>query len=141
MTEWKNKASALIKISTDVLFVTNPVGTSMGVVFGIVLHGVANLFSPSLQTIELIKLSALNLLHYIALGIFGFNFRHFINRHKINPKIAEAIAFIEDQVSKGNISELDAKLRYRELISKVVENVQFDKNTKQAVEAMRTLEE
>ncbi|WP_148040305.1 hypothetical protein [Marichromatium sp. AB31] len=141
MNEWKDKASAIIKISTDILFVRNPVGTSMGVVFGIVLHAITSLFTPFLQSIEFIKLSALNILHYMALGVFGFNVKHFKNQHKINPEIEEAIKFIENQEAKGNISKLEAKLRYRELVSKVVENVQLDKSTKQAVEAIRGLEE
>jgi hypothetical protein len=139
MNDFMEKASAMIKISTDILFVKNPVGSSMGVAFGVILHAAAGLFAPLLQSIESIKISSLSLFHYITLGVFVFNIRHFINIHKINPEIDEAIKFIETQASKGNISKADAKLQYHALISKIVENVQLDKDSEQVVSAIKGL--
>lgn len=141
MSDFKSMGSSIIKISTDILFVRNPIGTSMGTVFGVVIHGLVNLFSPALQSIEFIKISALSVFHYIAIGIFGFNFKHMKNYHKIKPEIEEALSFIEEQQRKGNITKLEARQRYRELVAKAVENAQLDNDTKEAIRAVRGFDE
>ena len=126
MNDFKEIASSNIKIATDILFVRNPIGTSMGTVFGIVIHGVVNLFAPALQSIELIKLSALNVFHFIALGVFGFNYRHMQTYHKVKPEIEETLRFIERQLKSGSITKLEAHQFYKELIAKAVENARLD---------------
>jgi hypothetical protein len=112
-----------LKISTDILFVKNPVATSMGALFGIVAHGLYGLFLPSLQSFEFIKVAALNVFHFIALGIFGFNIKGWKNQHKVSLEIENAIAFINQQERKGLISEFEAKQQYRTLITQAVKNV------------------
>lgn len=141
MSDFKNIGSSVIKISTDILFVRNPIGTSMGTVFGVVMHGLVNLFSPALQSIDFIKISALSVFHYIAIGIFGFNIKHMKSYHKVKPEIEEALAFIEEQQRKGNITKLEARQRYRELVATAVENAQLDNGTKEAIRAVRGFDE
>lgn len=130
MSEFKDTATSVVKIATDILFVRNPIGTSMGTVFGIVLHGLVSLFTPLLQLIEAIKISSVSVFHFIALGIFGFNIKHLKNYHKVSPEIEEAITFIEVQQRKGNITKWDARQRYRELVSQAVENAHLNKTPK-----------
>jgi len=138
MNKWQDKATAGIKVATDILFVRNPVGTSMGVLLGVVLHGIAGFLSPLLETIQQIKMSALNMGHYIAIGVFSFNIKGFTDRHKIDPEVEEAITFIEQQVASRKITRAEAKLQYRRLISKVVENVQLDLMTQSKANAIRS---
>lgn len=136
MTPWQDKATASIKIATDILFVKNPVGTSMGVLTGVILHGIVGMFSPFLVSLKVINPSALNIGHYIAIGVFGFNVGNFRRRHKINPEIEEALAFIKQMRKEGKISASQAKLEYLSLIKKVVENVQLDQATQNQLKAM-----
>lgn len=138
MSDFKDTATGAIKIATDVLFVRNPIGTSMGTVFGVVLHGLSQLFSPFLKTIGLIKFSSITVFHFIALGVFGFNIKHLYNAKNVSPEIEGAIRFIEEQVKKGNITKVDAKQKYRELISKAVENARFENEVGEAVKSAGT---
>ena len=136
MTPWQDKATASIKIATDILFVKNPVGTSMGVLTGVILHGIAGLFSPFLISLKVIKLSSLTIGHYIAIGVFSFNMGNFRRRHKVNPEIEETLAFIKQMHKEGKITASQAKLGYHSLIQKVVENVQLDQATQNQLKAM-----
>ncbi|HHQ4476161.1 hypothetical protein ACK34T_05985 [Aeromonas veronii] len=117
-----DEVTSFIKMSTDILFVKNPVSTSMGVFFGIVLHGLISLLAPFFAIFEGIRSSTLTIFHFVALGVFGFNFPNYVNRHKIKPELEEAIALIERQVSEGKLTKADAKHQYRLLISKAVED-------------------
>lgn len=112
-----------LKMVTDILLVKNPVGTSMGILFGVVAHGIFGMVSPIIQSIDSIKIEALNALHFIAAGVFGFNVKSWKNQHKVSLEIENAIAFINEQERNGIISEFEAKQQYRELVSKAVENV------------------
>ncbi|MFM5568163.1 hypothetical protein ACET8I_16650 [Aeromonas veronii] len=116
-------ATKYLKMSTDILFVKNPVATSMGTLCGIVTHGLFGLFLPFFQSIEFIRIASLNVFHFIALGVFGFNFKGWKNQHRVSLEIENAIAFINQQEKKGLISEFEAKQQYRALISQAVKNV------------------
>ena len=135
MSDFRDAATGSIKIATDVLFVRNPVGTSMGTVFGVLLHGLSELFSPFLNTIGLIKISSITVFHFIALGVFGFNVKHLYNAKNVSSEIEGTIRFIEQQVKKGNLTKVDAKQKYRELVSKAVENARFDNEVGEAVKS------
>ena len=136
MKELGDKLTAAVKIATDLLFLNNPVGTSMGVFFGVVLHGITGAFYPTFQNFKYFKIAALNIFHYIAIGIFGFNVKSFITRNKLSPEIIEAIDFIDQQVANGRITKTEAKLQYREIVKKVVENVQLDLYTSAKVKGL-----
>lgn len=120
-------------MATDILFVKNPISTSMGTLFGVVLHGFFGLFSPWIQSLDFIKVSAITAFHFIAFGIFGFNIKNYLNRHKVSPKIEAAIILINDQKKKGLISDAEVRLQYRKLISKVVEDATIKDSTSEAM--------
>ena len=115
-----------LKLATDILFVKNPVSTSMGTLFGVVLHGIFGLFSPLIQSFDVIKLSAITVFHFIAIGIFGFNIPSYLNRHKVSPKVEAAMRLIREQLNDQTISKVEARRQYRELISKVVEDAKVN---------------
>ncbi|ENP7579841.1 MULTISPECIES: hypothetical protein [Gammaproteobacteria] len=114
-----------LKVATDILFVKNPISTSMGVLFGIILHGLVSVLSPFFTVFELIRNSTITVFHFLAVGIFGFNIKNYVNRHKVKPEIENAILLIEQQLSQGKLTRIEAKQQYRLLISKAVENARF----------------
>ena len=109
----------------------------MGVLTGVVWQGLVNVLSPTLATLQGIKWSALNIGHYIAIGVLGFNIGNFRRRNKISAEIEEQIAFIAQMRKDGKITEAQAKLQYLALIKKVVENVQLDAEMNQQIELMQ----
>lgn len=138
MSESLDKLTYTAKLATDILLVKNAVGTSMGALVGVILDGAVSGASPFLAAASSLKQSGVSVAHWIALGIFGFNFRTWTKRDEIDPKIKEALQFIEEQVRQGRITRAQAKLRYSELVTKVVESVRLEAET---AERMKKLAE
>lgn len=124
-----DKLSHVAKLATDVLFVKNPVGTSMGALAGAILDGVISVAAPHFAAAKAIKAAGVSIFHWIAVGIFGFNLRTWFTRDEIDPKIKNALDFIEEQVQQGRLTRTQAKLKYYELVVQVVENVRLDPAT------------
>jgi hypothetical protein len=116
-------------MATDILFVKNPVSTAMGILFGLLSHGLISLLSPFFPSFEVIRTSSVNLVHYLAFGVFAFNLSNFLNRHKISPEIESAFKAIDKQVSEGKLSKIEAKQSYRLLIASVIDNAKAKKST------------
>jgi hypothetical protein len=129
MSESLDKLTYTAKLATDILLVKNGVGTSMGALAGVILDGAVSGASPFLAAASSLKQSGVSLGHWMALGVFGFNIRTWMKRDDIDPKIKEALLFIEDQVRQGRITRAQAKLRYAELVTKVVESVRLEADT------------
>ena len=100
------------------------------------LLGIIAVFSPFWDTLQKIRMSTLNTVHYIAIGIFGFNIKSFFHRYEIDPEIEQALSFIQEQVKEGRITKLEAKIQYKNLISKVIENIQLDSQTQSKANAL-----
>ena len=81
----KDKFSSVIKKSTDLLFVKNPQGTSLGTFCGVLLDGLIKLFKPQLVSIKVIDISAFTLPYTIALGIVVFNIKNYLTRYDLGP--------------------------------------------------------
>lgn len=84
-----------------------------------------SVLSPFFTVFELIRSSTITVFHFLAVGIFGFNIKNYVSRHKIKPEIEHAIALIEQQVSEGKLSKVEAKQQYRLLITEAVENARL----------------
>jgi len=123
----------------NILFVSNPKGTSLGVLTGIVLDGLIGLFSPFLKTISIINISIVKLWHLMGLGVFIFNIRPFLNRYKVEPSINEAISYIETQKQLGHIDEWQAKQMYRNLHNKVLDNVLLNKEQQELSKTINSI--
>ena len=126
MTDFLEKISYAIKLATDLLFVKNPLATSMGVFFGVFAHGVVSLLSPFSDIASKIANSSVNIAHYIAGGVFAFNIRSFVNKDQVPEQIKNGIDFIRQQEREGIITKTEAKQKYRILIERYIESVTLD---------------
>ncbi|EQA7395492.1 hypothetical protein ACYEVY_003481 [Vibrio cholerae] len=131
--------TVLVRKAINILFVSNPRGTSLGVLSGIVLDGFISLFNPFLKSITVINIGLIKLWHLIGLGVFLFNIRPFLNRNKVDPSIDEAISYIETQRKLGRIDEWQAKQMYRNLHNKVLENVLLNKEQEELSKTMQSI--
>lgn len=127
-----DQVSELTRKAINILFVSNPKGTSLGVLFGVVLDGFLGVFSPAFKTIEWLNISAIKTWHFIGLGIFSMNLPSFLKRNDIDPSIINAISFIESQKEKGNISDWQARQMYFNLHQKVLESVALESSRQEA---------
>ncbi|MFM5740416.1 hypothetical protein ACET6T_17020 [Aeromonas veronii] len=131
--------TVLVRKAINILFVSNPRGTSLGVLSGIVIDGFISLFNPILKTIAVINISLIKLWHLIGLGVFLFNIMPFLNRHKVDPSIDEAISYIETQKQLGRIDEWQAKQMYRNLHNKVLDNVLLNKEQQELSKTINSI--
>jgi len=136
MNELLDKLSYTAKISTDLLFVRNPIATSMGVFFGVIVHGVVGLLAPFAEFANKVASSAINIAHYIAVGVFCFNLKGFLNKDKVPEQVTEGIEFIKQQETEGRITKTEARIKYRVLIDKYIENVSLDVSTASKVSSI-----
>lgn len=139
MNNHMNKLTAVFKIATDILLVKNPVGTSMGLLFGVIAHGIASLFAPVIELTWALRLSVLKIYHFMAIGVFGFNIKSLNAKNKIPPDVEEAIQMVDKLEKQGKISMSQATLYYREITNRVIENVKLNNNAEIQAELFREI--
>lgn len=125
MTDQNDLVTRIIKISTDIFFISSPATTSMGILFGVVLYGVISLLRPALAPLSLIDLDSTNPLFFIAFGVFCFNLPKYIKGDRIDPTLEEALTTIRTQLRDGVITEKEAQLQRKKLVRKYLESVQL----------------
>lgn len=132
----QDNITATIKSATDVLFLKNPLGTAMGILFGFILHGLVIILAPFIDFFNYLKI---NLAYYVAIGAFLFNVKYYQQQKKAIPKeVDEAFNFIQKQVDSGALTTFEAKLLRQALIRKVLEN--FSVNIEAREKIMQSFE-
>ena len=119
----KDSLTGFAKRATDILFVQNPKGTALGVLFGFILHGLVLLFNPTLSRLTAVDFNKVYTVYYIFFGMFIFNIHSFFKRKEFSPEIEKAFDAIRAARKSGNMGALEAKIEYRKLIQKVLEEV------------------
>jgi hypothetical protein len=126
MKDFLDKFSSSIKVASDILFVKHPFQTSMGVLLGVVLHGLNSILGNTFESFTQLKFSSLKTWHFIAVGMFGFNIQFLFNQKKLDPEIEVALTTIKKMEMNGELRRENATLLYRQLAEKVIKNVTFD---------------
>jgi hypothetical protein len=135
----QDELTEFFRKSINILFVSNPRGTSIGVLIGVVLDGVIGLVSPLLKTIEAINFSAIKIWHLIGVGVVSTNLPSYIRRKEVDQSILNAIEYIEEQKKNKSISDWQARQMYANLHSKVLESVTLNKYAQTATENINKL--
>lgn len=117
--------SVLFRKAINVLFVSNPRGTSLGVVLGVLLEGLMGVFLPAIQSLVFLNFDKLRMWHYISFGVLAMNMPSFLKRDKVSPSIVNYLRFIKEQEKMNNISPKRAEELYNELFAKLLEDVAF----------------
>lgn len=116
-----------VQRALNVLLITNPVGTSIGALLGVVINGVTRIFAPALKHLKFIDLSNINLLYYIALGALITNINKLFRRPKFDENIEGAFRFIRQATRDGKLTDAEQRQMYRKLFVEVLESVQLSK--------------
>ncbi|WP_100636071.1 hypothetical protein [Marinomonas sp. ef1] len=128
-----------IRKSINILFVSNPRGTSLGVLIGVILDALLGLASPILKTVEALSFGAIKMWHLIALGVVSMNLSSYLRRKEVDQSIVKAIEYIEEQKKNGSISDWQAKQMYVNLHNKVLESVTLDQGTQNTTSSLSEL--
>lgn len=123
-----DKAWQYIQRVLNMLLVTNPKGTSIGALLGVVLNGITRVFAPAFKHLKFINLSNVNLLYYIALGTLITNVQKLFTRPKFDENIEGVFLFIRQAKKEGKLSDSEIRQMYRKLFVEVLEKVKLAKN-------------
>jgi uncharacterized membrane-anchored protein YitT (DUF2179 family) len=134
-----DKATELTRKAINVLFVANPVGTSIGVLIGVVLDGIIGLLTPFLKTFEIINIAAIKLWHLVCFGVVSINTPNYLRRKEVDSSIQNAIDYIEEQKNNNSITEWQAKQMYANLHQKVLENVALETGSQNRADRINEL--
>ena len=109
--------------ASDILFVQNPRGSSLGAFFGVTLDGAIHLFSPFLRRFtDYVAPERVNILYCMAFGIFLFNIPLLFKGRDLPKEVADAIEAIR-QGKKAGLPDLQVKLQWLALCRAVLERV------------------
>jgi len=108
---YKDAISKVLSRVLDILFVTNPKNTSLGVLFGIVIKQATDLiFYAFAITVRLSYVLC------IAAGAFGFNIPSLFRDHRIDESLETAMHYITIGQKKGNFTAEEKRKQWRDFV-------------------------
>jgi hypothetical protein len=128
----QEEATEYFRRAINILFVSNPRGTSIGVLIGVILDGLIGLTYPLLKTIESLNFGAFKMWHLIGIGVLSTNLPSYLRRQEIDKSILNAIDYIEEQKKNKTISDWQARQMYVNLHNKVLESVTLNQDAQEA---------
>lgn len=131
MSDLKDIGSSIVNRAIDFLFVKQPLRTSIGVMLGLVLAFVVQLFLPILKTVKFADFAGAPWWGWVVVGIFISHVPTLISLMRTKPagdeRIDEALQLIE----RANLPTVEKRQAYRNLIAKVLENVVLNQQMNQ----------
>jgi hypothetical protein len=110
-----------LRKAIDTLFILSPENTSLGILFGLIVDGLSEIFKPFLINYSnLIDLTKIGTMRFIVFGIFIFNLPLMFKRPKLPQDIEIALALIKDAKRKKGLSNLQIKQMYLNLFQKIL---------------------
>lgn len=110
-------ATAHLRRALDVLFLSNPVGTSLGVLLGLVLHAAARAAADaSLRPLA-------PWWAWVAAAVFAFNIGPYLRRHRLDPSLQNALAWLREEESRSLLPRSEIRQMYRDLYQRVLNDV------------------
>lgn len=123
----------------NVLLLNAPYDTSIGFLIGIVCDGFLQpLLEPAVMNLLGADLSAVKLVHWIALSILIMNGKNIFRKRRISPEAESAFALISEARKLG-LSDLEMKQKYRYIVEKYASNIALNREARQELERMRSL--
>ena len=112
--------SLVARRATDFLFASNPKGTSLGTMFGIAIDGVSHGMHETIQRMAAIDVASIRCYHFVAIGVFAFNFHRVFGDRDLPPVFEDAIAAIKRAEKEHHLNHAQVKEMYSALIERVV---------------------
>lgn len=117
----KDAISKFFCRAMDILFVSNPKNTSLGVLFGVIVKQVSDLIFNALNII--IRLSYILC---ISLGVFSFNIPSLFRKHKVDESLEAAMYYISKAQNNGKFSAKEKREQWRDFVNLVNERTQTE---------------
>lgn len=111
----------IVDRALDIVLSKYPARTGLGVVTGLLLHLLAELFSPALKAVPFLDISSLGWWQWLAPGLLIMHAPTILSilkqRSIGNDEVDQVLQLIE----RGNFSESERRQQYRMLINRVID--------------------
>ena len=105
MSSIGDKTSFYFNRAVELLFLSQPTRTSMGIILGVILNGLLSLFEPILVDYHFINIQSLKPWHLIAFGVLVANIRSFFRAFRKQSIDDENIDKVFQLIQDGNFSK------------------------------------
>jgi hypothetical protein len=118
-----DKITLFLNRAIDILFLKHPLRTSIGMLIGLFIDGLAIVFKPIIYEIDWINIENIKIYHYLSAGILIVHFPTLISYIFSKPTIDESVSESIKLIKTSGFSKTEQKLYYRKLIEKVLQRV------------------
>ena len=140
--------SQFIVKALKLLFVGNPLRTSLGVVVGMFFHSIINIFSPLINSWEdYVDVSSVGEIQCVFMGlvfVYSPTIISFIGNPKkelLDERLEKVFRLIEFAETKGNITKTEIRALFIKLCEKAVEQVTFNDAIEEEIKAFEEVDE
>ncbi|MEW6659430.1 MAG: hypothetical protein AB1424_12295 [Thermodesulfobacteriota bacterium] len=124
--EFYDNATGYLRKAIDTLFISSPENTSLGILFGLIVDGLSEVFKPFLINYSnFIDFTKIGAMRFIILGIFIFNLPLIIKKPKFPHNIEIALSLIKDAKKNKGLSNLQIKQMYLNLFQKILNELKI----------------
>lgn len=110
-----NKFTYYVSKAINGLFFYNFLGTSYGILVGVLLLSLQDVFALLYPPIGLIKEPG-----FLAFGIVVFNIKFMIKKKYEDPNIEVKLKYIREMIEEGNFSESEKRRIWRNAINTII---------------------
>lgn len=137
MNDLKDRLTYITNRALDLLLTKHPARTSIGVVLGMAVAVLVELFLPVLKTVQFANFAGVPKWGWIPVGILVAHLPTLFSFVTTKPTSNEVIDEIMTLIEKGNFSKTEKRQQYRLLISKVSENLALNQLAAQELRAVK----
>jgi len=117
LDQWTRNADRAFRI----LFLKNPVRTSLGLVLGSAFWSLSALFEPALQDLVIVNFAAMSWWSWLAPGIVIMHVPTIVQLLKKPSAGSYTIDVLFDMIDRGDFSAAEKRQMYRRLIERFVD--------------------
>lgn len=127
----------LINQCINLVFLSNPFRTSMGIILGVTIKEFTPIFSELTTNTFNLDISKISVLGWMTLCVFIFNFKFLIQKNsKISPEAERTFNLIQE-ARRAGISDIEIKQKYRFIIQQYADNLALNQKMQKELNAIK----
>jgi hypothetical protein len=136
------KHAGLIDRALDIVCLSHPLRTALGVLAGVTLDGILQFLAPALRAYAVDPL-AISVLWTIPLGVVLMHiptiWMLFRRGSSMDETVQQALDVIDDAVRTGKIPRVQAGQLYTDVVTRAIARIQFDRRAMEELDEYRRL--
>lgn len=119
----KDKITLVMSRAINILFLYNALGTSYGVLLGVVILAFQDFIASYFPPFGLIDWYG-----FIALGVLLFNIKPMVTKKYLDPDIEKQLVYIRQMLKEGKLTRLEERAIWRNAINSIITEYNYTKN-------------